>query len=117
MKTLSIQNGDLHLDEKGNLVSVTELEALRQRIEEYLKMIKGEWALDLTRGLPYMEDVFKVGVVEADVRQVFDSAIRSFSEVVGVTNSLSLIDTKLRTYKYAASVSTEYGETEIVING
>lgn len=117
MKTLSIQNGDLYLDKKGNLASVEDLEALRQRVEEYLKMIKGEWALDLTRGLPYMEDVFKVGVTEAELRQVFDSAIRSFSEVVGVTNSASLIDTKRRTYHYVASLATVYGQTEVTING
>jgi hypothetical protein len=117
MKTLSLQNGDLFLDSRGNLATASDLEALRQRVEEYLKTIRGEWALDLTRGLPYMEQVFVYGVTEQELRQVFDSGIREFEEVTGILNSVSVIDTSARKYYYGASVYTVYGQTEIVING
>jgi len=117
MKTLSLKNGDLHIDSNGNLAVASDLEGLRQRVEGYLKTIKGEWPFDLTRGLPYMEAVFVVGATEQELRQVFDSAIREFDEVVGISNSASVIDTKQRKYYYAASIASVYGTTEIIING
>jgi hypothetical protein len=117
MKTLSIQDGDLYTDSNGNLAVASDIEGLRQRIEEYLKTIRGEWALDLTRGLPYMEQIFVYGATEQELRRVFDSGIREFSEVVSVVNSVSVIDSKSRKYYYGASVYTVYGETEITING
>lgn len=117
MKTLSLQDGDLHIDSSGNIASASDLEALRQQIVEYLKSIRGDWALDLTHGLPYMEEVLIVGVTEGELRQVFDSAIRKFDKVTGITNSASHVDVIQRKYSYIASIYTIYGKTEVAING
>lgn len=117
MNTIAVKNGDIYLDEKGNLAVVDQLEALSQRVNQYLRLIRGEWALDLTRGQPYYEDIFKVNVKEGDVRNIFDSAIKEFSEVTSVENSVAVINRKTRKFIYAAKVKTIYGRMEIGTNG
>ena len=117
MKTLSIRDGDIYMDEKGNLASVSDLEATRQQIVEYLKSFRGDWCLDLSHGLPYIQKVFVVGASEAQLTQMYDSNIRNFPEVVGIVLSSSFIDTQRRVYYYHAQVQTIYGETEVRIDG
>ena len=117
MKVLAIKDGDIYMDRRGNLAHESELEAIRQRITEYLRSIKGDWILDVNHGLPYMTDIFIIGVTNANLRQVYEKSIRSFPEVTGLNNSFSEINSMERTYTFSADVYTIYGVAEIRING
>lgn len=65
-------SGDLVIS--GNsLVLVTGEDEVRQRVEQRLRMVRGEWFLDVTAGLPWFSDIFVKGqaqsVVEALIKR------------------------------------------------
>jgi hypothetical protein len=114
MKTLSVDsNHDIHLDRNGNIAIADELEGLRQKVESVLRLIRGEWVLDKTVGVPYMESVFVLGATEGTVKNVYDKAILDVPEVVGITNSTGVLDRPRRKFYYTAQVQTIYGRLDI----
>jgi hypothetical protein len=117
MKTISIQNGDLHLDASGNISMADGIEGLRQCVVSMLRTIKGEWILDVTFGIPYKQEIFIIGVREAAVRNIYDRAILEFKEVINISHSAGVLDRNQRRFGYAATVETIYGKMEIAYNG
>ncbi len=48
---------DLYLDATGNLAMVTGTEAVGQHARQRIRTHKGEWFLDTSAGVPWLEDV------------------------------------------------------------
>lgn len=114
MKTLAIdESGDIYLDAKGNIAVVDGLEGLRQKVMSVLKMIRGEWVLDITAGVPYMDSILIKGADEGTVRNIYDKAILEVEGVVAIANSSGVLDRVTRRYSYAADVRTIYGKLEV----
>ena len=71
MSELKTASGDLVL-EGNSLVLVTGADEVRQRVEQRLRMIRSEWFLDVTAGLPWFSDIFAKGqtrgVIEALIK-------------------------------------------------
>jgi len=110
MKTLAVNDsGEIYLDEKGNIAVVDDLEGLRQKVMSVLKMIRGEWVLDVTAGVPYMESILIKGADEATVKNIYDKAILEVDGVIAITESSGVLERRTRRYSYSATVSTIYG--------
>lgn len=115
VRTLGVIDGDLTLDKNGNMQVVTDLEGLRQKIIQKLTLFKGEWFLDVEAGLPYFQDVLIKGVDVGLVSTLINTEILDEPEVLEVTEFTADLDPDTRKFTYAATVSTVFGETEIVL--
>lgn len=69
-------SGDL-LIESNDLVLSSGRTAIEQDLASRLRIIRGEWFLDLDRGLPYFEDLFRKGpnlnAFRAEVRETIEA--------------------------------------------
>ena len=117
MQTLNIVDGDLALDQKGNISSVYDTEAVRLVVEEKLKMIRGEWTFNLYEGMPYFREIFARGVSHSAIKTAFDSEIIKTDGVASLIDSSLQYDKQNRSFSYSAIVGTIYGQTEVNING
>lgn len=58
--------GDLHVVDR-TFVLVTGADAVRQELEVEYRWWRGEWFLDLARGLPYVEEIYRKGVTDSTI--------------------------------------------------
>ena len=75
---------DVHLDSRSSLGVATGLEDVRQRVAETLKLWRGEWFLDTTRGVPYTDEIFRRPAVAGLISSAISSRIRAVDAVTGV---------------------------------
>jgi len=113
MRTLKTDNGDIALDSRGNLSFIDELQSLAKRVGQKLKLIKGEWVLDLTEGLPYFETKFNMNGSVDNAMLVINKAVLEFREVTAIKASSGFVDRATRIFTYSMVVDTIYGEMEI----
>lgn len=97
----------------GNLETVSGIEECAQRIETALKMVLGEWAFDLKKGLPIFDQIFKKQQHQALVLSYYREALINISGVK-VIQELTLEKGRERNYKLRFRVLYEEG---FVISG
>ena len=106
---------DLYLDELGNIAMVSDLEALKNVIENVLRTQLGELQLNTQKGIPYFQTIFshqtnvqywKAYMVEAI--ENIDNVIRCESFEIDINNEKNLLT-------YNSTIKTIYGD--IFING
>lgn len=104
---------DLHLDERGDLAVVTGLEDVRQRVIERLRFWRGDWYLDRTDGVPYIQEVFTRPMSAGLAASIVSGVIRSVAGVTGVRDVEATVDPVTRTLAYSARVDTVHGSTAV----
>lgn len=52
------ETNDVYLDTDGSLVMVNDALAVGQHVRQRLKTYRGEWFLDTTAGVPWLEQIF-----------------------------------------------------------
>lgn len=122
MKTLSLVNGDIALDSTGRLAVVTGAEALRQKLETRLRLYRGEWFLDTSSGVPYLQRILGRGserspndLSSGSLNQIFDAECLKESEVRSIVRSESVFDTAKRSFSYTAELDTIYGTVPLEV--
>lgn len=83
---------DLKLDddndliiEDGDLVLTTGSEMVTQRIKQRLKTFYGEWFLDKTIGVPYIQQVFEKGADPIIIETAFKNEILADPAIIELT--------------------------------
>ena len=114
MRSLSL-DGDLLVGPDGNIAVVDRLESLRQRVVEQLNWMRGEWFLDLTGGVPYVERIFVRPIAPAVVSSIISDRIRSVPDVESVEDAQIAIDPKTRNMTYVATVRSRFGDERITL--
>lgn len=90
--------------------------AVAQAVETTLKLILGEWYLNLNDGTPYFQGILGVHSQET-ADQTLQSQIGGVQGVTGLENWKSTIDAKTRKYSsISATLFTVYGETKLQIS-
>lgn len=119
MKTMSIQDGDIHLNRSGNIALAEGAEGLRQKLISRLRLSRGEWFLDVRDGVPYLQRILgrKVGSapVEGTVSQIFDTEILKEDEVRSILTSSATYLTSERKFSYIANLDTIYGSVSLEV--
>lgn len=122
MKTISLKDGDIHLDRKGNLAIAEGAEGLRQKIETRLKLYKGEWFLNVNSGVPWLQRILgrgssseRQGISDGAINQIFDSEVLKETEVKSIIRSDSTFDANDRSYSYTAELQTVYGTVKVEV--
>lgn len=100
--------GDLAFD--GVTVAVVEgKDAIAQEIQTRLRWWRGQWFLDASAGVPYLESILTKGVTDATVRVIL---LREILAVRGVLRVPSLVVTIDRAVRYATVFAAEIETTE-----
>ena len=94
-----LENGDIVI-RNGDIATVSEPQATRQRLEQKLKLWRGEYWLDTSRGFPWLEQVLgkrpRPEVVTSLIRQLLqdDPEVRALEtltvEFEGVDRNLTV---------------------------
>lgn len=100
-------DGDLAL-EAGDLVLVEGAESIAQRLTLGLSLFRGEWALDPTAGIPFLQEILGQKPRIDHVREIFREAILA-TPGVGTLDSLTVEQTG-RELSIDFRVTTDEGE-------
>lgn len=111
-------NGDIDItNNEMTLTAHLSDEEIVQSLKQNLKTFLGEWFLDLTIGLPYIQVIFVKGTPVEVIETAFKNAI---IKTIGVSTLNSFddldLDTTTRELKVNFDVTTINGNT-ITING
>jgi hypothetical protein len=91
---------------------VDDPRGVAQAVVSRLRLLSGEWFLDLTEGTPYEGDVFG-----KHTRQSYDPIIRArildTEGVTAITSYESAFDGNTRAITVTVTIDTEYGEATI----
>ena len=122
MKTLALIDGEIYIGADGQLAVATGAEGLRQKLETRLKLYRGEWFLDRTVGVPYVQKILgrasgnaEHAVEDGTISQIFDAEILKEKEVIALVSSEAIYDANKRTLAYNARVNTIYGEIKLEV--
>lgn len=114
MNTLKLDNnGDLCLCKKDNLAILTDLKAIIQTCENYVKATLNEMIFNYNNGVPYFQTVFSANVNIP----LFENSIKNrLLQVDGVEKVLKVeAKQESETLSYIAYIQTIYGQG--VVNG
>ena len=95
-------SGDLAI--VGTELAIVEgSDAVAQEVQTRLRWWLGGWFLDLSQGVPYLQEILRKGVTEAIVREI----LREQIELVPDVQSIDLIDVAIDRVTREATVSLE----------
>lgn len=109
MRTLKFP---LELDGNGELILITGLAALRQKIDQRLALFKDTWFLNTNRGVPYLQEIIKKPVDPGLVASILNAEILKETEVLSVGAVSADLDRETRKFTYGATITTIYGILE-----
>lgn len=102
---------DLSLDADGNLATVINAEAVAQHVRQRLKSFRGEWFLDTTAGVPWLDQVLGYQYDPALAESVIKAEILGTDGVIEITSfSVRFDRTKRALEAYNITVLTIYDE-------
>lgn len=101
--------GELLFDETGDIVFVSGVAAVRQELDSNLSLVRGEWFLDASAGIPLFEDVLKKAPSLATVEAAYRAAIMATEGVRSILSFSLKLDRRLRRLLITFSVDTDAG--------
>lgn len=108
---------DLFLDATGNLATVKDAEAVGQHVRQRLKTFEGEWFLDTTVGVPWIDQIFKKPYDPVIAEAVVKEEVLDTDGVTGIKDfNISLDPVTRNLIMKRIKVSTVY-EEEATVNG
>ncbi|TXH35312.1 MAG: hypothetical protein E6Q98_16095 [Rhodospirillaceae bacterium] len=104
--------GDYTVGHGGQNFYVNSPDAVAQAVLTRLKLLTGEWFLDVTEGTPYSTEI-----LGAHTQATYDTAIRNrILGTQGVQSILSYssdLNASTRSLRVAATIDTIYGQAEV----
>lgn len=108
MKTWKMQDGDIVISD-GRIIVIDGRDALRQRLMNALKLDRGGWYFDATRGIPWFNIYNGKYVNERYVRSQIQRVLASDSEVKNISYINIVFEKETRTLKIEFEVDSIYG--------
>jgi hypothetical protein len=87
-------------------------DAPAQSVGTRLRLLSGEWFLDVSAGVPYQVSALGTGKRDT-IEPIFRQAILRTQGVTGITAWSSSFDPNSRTYAVAATIDTIYGAIQL----
>lgn len=113
--TIDKDTNDLVVSNDGFLSLVTEGEALAQRLDIRLAMVRETYFLNLDFGVPYYTEIFRKGVTKPFLDSIYIDEIYNTEGVGAVTSYKSTFDTKARSYSAKFTVTYNGATVEVSI--
>lgn len=105
---LNAQTHDLVI-ENGDLIAIDNAERVAQQIKIQLLTWLGEWFLDVTHGVPYLDYILVKNPNLELARSIFREQIMKVDDVDNVLSINLEYDIKTRTMNVEYEASTAYG--------
>lgn len=105
---LSAQTHDLIIKD-GDIVLIDNAERVVQQIKIKLKSFLGEWFLDTTYGIPYLEDILIKNPSIDHIRNILRQEIIDVDDVTAVTSLSVLLNRQSRTLTVNFEAQTTFG--------
>lgn len=99
-------DGDLDTS-TGDLVLLSDVDAVRQDVDIRLQFFRGEWFLNLDEGIPYYEEVLVKNPKLGAIKSIFIDAILSTPLVSAVNDLVLEYDAVLRTLAVTCSLTVD----------
>lgn len=106
---LSASNHDLVFSENNDLIIINGAEQVAQQIKCRLKFWLGEWFLDISKGVPYLDSILIKNANLQQIRSIFRTQISGIEGVSKVESLMLNWDRKTRILTVAYEVTTSYG--------
>ena len=107
MTTPVIQTLDIYSDGMG---IANDIYAVRLQAIHRLRLILGEWLLDVFEGVPY-ELIFSTRLTVEQITAILVEELRKIRHVVDVTVQRAEIRRSSRTFHFAATIFTDFDES------
>ncbi len=105
---------------KRNLITVSDIEALAQLCESKLLMLKGDYFLDKTKGIPYISQIFVKTSDKSLVDSFFKNTLLEIEDINSIISYSGDYIGSTRTYKIKFVVDTVLGtisgDTELEVS-
>lgn len=107
---------DLFLRPNGELAVVRNAEAVGQHVRQRLKTFSGEWFLDTTAGVPWLDEILGRGYDPALAEAVIKGEVLDTDAVTEITSFSVRFDRQRRALEaFGISIITEYDQQEVRI--
>lgn len=112
---LLIDQATNDLDLSGGVLKFTTevREEVAQRVGIKLRTYAGEWFLDTTYGIPYLQEIIAQARNKRDIDSIFISEIRSEEGVSNIISYDSTFENNTRKYTAKVVISTPEGEISV----
>lgn len=70
--------------ENGKPVFLSDLDAVAQNIYQTLRLFQGEFFLDITKGIPYKQSIFKKSTPYQYISSIFEAAVLGVNGVISI---------------------------------
>lgn len=108
---------DLAVSRTGDLVLVDGLQRVQQQIKVTLLTFLGEWFLDTTFGIPYLESIMIKAPNRAEIEAIIRTKVREVPGVVRVPSVEVQIDAALRIGRITLEgIETDEGIVTVTVN-
>lgn len=105
---------DLFLRSNGELAVVRDAEAVGQHARQRLKTFNGEWFLDTTAGVPWLDEILGRGYDAALAEAVIKGEILDTDAVIEITSFSVRFDRHRRALEaFGINIMTEYDQREV----
>lgn len=115
MDLLLDSTGDMVFDNTAITVTTDKAEAVAQKLTIKLRTFLGEWFLDTSQGVPYLQEVFGKAKSKAAIDIIFRQQISEDADVVAITEFNSTLGVD-RSYSLTFKVKTTTGQTTDAIS-
>lgn len=115
MRTLFFEDSEFELGPTGNFVIVSEVEGLAERIDQRLKLFKGKYFMDITQGVPYLEDILVKPIDPGLAASILNAEILKEPDVTSIGSVTVDLDANTRVLSYNATVNSSFGSFEVSI--
>lgn len=95
--------------ENGDIAMVSGIDSIRQDLEDRLSLVRGEWFLDATAGVPLFESVLVKNASAQAIGSVYRKAILATLGVTGIQSLTAKIDRRARTASIDFVAETDEG--------
>jgi len=106
---LDPDNWNYVLIENQDLGIVTGVDAIEQHLRQRLQFFRGEYAHDLTRGIPYHDEFFKKNPDPIVMDYILKDTILTTPGVAELLSFVMDINNSTRILNISFKVSTDYG--------
>jgi hypothetical protein len=105
---LSVATHDLIIKD-GDLILIDNAERVSQQIKIKLRSFLGEWFLDTTYGVPYLEEILIKNPSLNNIRNILRTQILDVDDVAAVTSLELSLNSSARTLTVTFECQTTYG--------
>lgn len=107
---LDQQTNDLVIKDRDLQFTKTKEEEIVQRVGMKLRTFQGEWFLDTTYGIPYLQQIISRARRPQEVDAIFISEIRNIEGVNRIIDYKSNFDRTTRLYEINLNIATDFGD-------